>query len=123
MTRLLMLIATGGLLLTIAPPSPAGLNYDASKSNTGNFVVTPVGVFTPDEVLKITKMVDQADPRKLDEATVRGFLMQVNGTKQGSIKAIVIDHNPGGKTNNILLLADPKDADAARGALAGKRKY
>jgi hypothetical protein len=118
-----MLLVSCGLLITIAPHSSAGLNYNASKSNTGNIVVHPEGVFTADQVLRITKMVDQASPGKLDEAAVRGFLKQAAGSKEASIKAIVVERNPGGKGSSILLLADPKDVDTARGMVTGKRKY
>lgn len=121
MTRILMFVAAGGLLVTLAPRVSAVINYNASKSNTAT-VSYPVGVLTPSDVLRITKMIDKADPGSLNEAAVRQFLMQVNGKTQGGIKSIIVEHAPAGKSNTILLLADPKDEAQARQALPGKMK-
>jgi len=86
----------------------AGLNYNASKSNTGNIVVCSPAV-SGAQVATIMREIDRASA--LTEADVRGYLTKA-GVKQGVIAKIIIEQ-AGGKTT-VLLLDDPDDETKAR---------
>lgn len=122
MKRLLMLAAFGGLLFTLVPRSSAAINYNSSKSNTGN-ITYPPNVVTADQVLIIRKEIDKATPMALDEPAVRGAL-KTAGVKEGSVKTVIVERGQGGKGYSVLLLADPADEATARkaGGLPGRMK-
>jgi hypothetical protein len=110
MKQLLVLIAIAGLLLSAAV---AGLNYNASKSNTGHFAISyPTGV-TKAQVSAILSDLEKLG-KAPDEAAVQGMLKS-HAVSAALAKKIVIEPGNGGAT--ILLLADPADEAAARGAL------
>ena len=103
-------IASAGIVLAAAVSLFAGLNYNASKSNTGNIIVTPSSV-SGGQAAAILREIDKASA--LTEADVRGYLTKA-GVKPGAIAKIVIERT-GGKTT-VLLLDDPNDETKARSA-------
>ncbi|HML15533.1 MAG TPA: hypothetical protein VK419_00845 [Bryobacteraceae bacterium] len=118
MKRLLLTLgAMGVLLAAFAPRSFAGLNYNASKSNTGNIAVHPPSV-PPAQVAAILKYLDDKGSQA-NEAGLRKIL----GAQSDSIKAVKIEPGPNGKGVTVLLLADPGDEGAARGVVSGKRQH
>jgi hypothetical protein len=90
--------------------SAFGLNYNASKSNTGNIVVHPSSV-TEAQATAILAMIDK-ERQAPNQASIEEYL-KVTGVKQGSIKSIIVEPNQGKTT--VLLLADPSDEKNARG--------
>jgi hypothetical protein len=126
-----MIAAISGLLLTMPSRSSASINYNSSKSNSGNFVVS----YNPDVVTQaqakaILDDLDKKGQGAVDESTVK-FIMHAHGVLQGKIKKIIIESGKSGqKRVTILLLADPAEEAQARGAIdkmsgqsVGKRKY
>jgi hypothetical protein len=106
------LAATIAVLLAAAPSLSAfGLNYNASKSNTGNIVVHPSSV-TEAQATAILAMIDK-ERQAPSQASIEAYL-KAAGVKQGFIKSIIVEPNQG-KTN-VFLLADPSDEKNARGA-------
>jgi hypothetical protein len=131
MKGLLILGAISGLLLTIPSRSSAAVNYNSSKSNTGNFVIS----YNPDVVTQaqakaILDDLDKKGQGAVDESTVK-FIMHAHGVLQGKINKIIIEPpKRGQKGVTILLLADPADEAQARGAVdkssgqtSGKRMH
>ncbi len=115
MQRLLMLVAIGVLLTVAAPRSSAALNYNSSKSNTGNFVIAYTDPVTRAQADAILADLEKAG-RSPDETGVRGIL-STHGVQSDSIGKIIIDKGPSGsKGATILLLKDPGDENAARSA-------
>jgi type IV secretory pathway protease TraF len=104
----LSVIATTGIVLAAAVSLFAGLNYNASKSNTGNIIVTPPSV-GPAQAVVILREIDKASA--LTEADVRGYLTKA-GVKPGAIAKIVIEQVDGKTT--VLLLEKPDDETNAR---------
>ena len=99
-------------VLVAAPSLSAfGLNYNASKSNTGNIVVHPSSV-TEAQASAILAMIDK-ERQAPSQASIEGYL-KAAGVKQGSIKSIVVEPAQGKTT--VFLLADPSDEKNARGA-------
>ena len=86
----------------------AGLNYNASKSNTGNVVVHPSSV-SGAQAASIVREIDRTSA--VTETAVRGFLTKA-GVKPGVIARVVIEQ-AGGHTT-VLLLNDPADEAKAR---------
>lgn len=91
--------------------SAFGLNYNASKSNTGNIVVHPSSV-SEAQAAAVLADIDKGKQAPT-EAAVKGYLT-AHGVKAGMIKQIVIEQT-GGKTT-VLLLDAPGDLPNARGA-------
>jgi hypothetical protein len=116
MKRLLMLGIIGVLLAAFAPRSFASVNYNSSKSNTGNIVIS----YNPNQVTKAQAAAILADLEKsgpsAGEPDVRAVLTK-QGVTNDSIKSIVIIPAGNGKGSTILLLADPVDEKAARDAV------
>jgi len=96
-------IAMASVLLAAAVSLFAGLNYNASKSNTGNMIVHSSSV-SPAQAAAILREVDKASAPT--EADVRGYLTKAE-VKQEAIAKIVIERT-GGKTT-VLLLESPDD--------------
>ena len=103
-------IATAGIVALGAVSLFAGLNYNASKSNTGNIVVHSSSV-SGAQAASILRDIDKASAPT--EADVRGYLATA-GVKPGAIAKIVIEQT-GGKTT-VLLLDDAGDEGKARSA-------
>jgi len=101
-------IASAGIVLAAAVSLFAGLNYNASKSNTGNVIVTPPSVGSGQAAV-ILREIDEASAPT--EADVRGYLTKA-GVKPGVIAKIIIEQT-GGKTT-VLLLEKPDDETKAR---------
>ena len=109
MKPFLILLAVAGLLL-------AGLNYNASKSNTGNFVISyDSGIVTQAQASAILADLEKNAPKAIDESAVRSLLRK-HGVSADRIKKIVIE--PG----KILLLEDPADEARARAAAEPRPK-
>lgn len=105
-------LAVAIAVLVAAPSLSAfGLNYNASKSNTGNIVVHPSSV-TEAQATAILAMIDK-ERQAPSQASIEGYL-KATGVKQGSIKSIIVEPNQGKTT--VFLLADPGDEKNARGA-------
>lgn len=104
-------IALAFLLAAAAALAAFGLNYNASKSNTGNIVVHPTSVTEAQATAILASIEKGRQPPT--EAAIQGYV-KAAGVKQGVIKSILIEPNQGKST--VLLLADPGDAQAARGA-------
>jgi hypothetical protein len=102
---------TIAVLVAAASLSAFGLNYNASKSNTGNIVVHPSSV-TEAQASAILAMIDK-ERQAPSQASIEGYL-KAAGVKQGSIKSIVVEPAQGKTT--VFLLADPSDEKNARGA-------
>jgi hypothetical protein len=103
----LFVIAQVGAVLA-AVSALAAINYNSSKSNTGNIVVHSSSV-SGAQAAAILREIDKASA--LTEADVRGYLTKA-GLKPGAIAKIVIEQT-GGKTT-VLLLDDPADETKAR---------
>ena len=117
--RLSRILFTPGLLLAIAATLLAfGLNYNASKSNTGNFVLA----YSPDRLTAAQAAAVLNDMEKSgktpDEAFVRVVLQKQGGMKGAALQKIVITERTGtgGKGYTILLLEKPEDEATARAA-------
>ncbi len=106
-------IAGIGIALAAVSLWAFGLNYNASKSNTGNIVVYPESV-TGAQATALLAEVDKGKTAPT-EVTIKANLSK-NGVKQGVVKQIVIE-NTAGKTT-VLLLDDPADLTKARAAMA-----
>jgi len=109
----------GVLLAAVAVLCAFGLNYNASKSNTGNLVLT----YSSSRVSAAQASAVLAELEKAgktpDETTVRRIL-QKNGVQAEGIRKIVISgivHSGGGKGYGILLLEKPEDEAGARAAI------
>ena len=102
---------TIAVLMAAPSLSAFGLNYNASKSNTGNIVVHPSSV-TEAQASAILAMIDK-ERQAPSQASIEGYL-KAAGVKQGSIKSIVVEPAQGKTT--VFLLADPSDEKNARGA-------
>ena len=102
---------TIAVLVAASSLSAFGLNYNASKSNTGNIVVHPSSV-TEAQASAILAMIDK-ERQAPSQASIEGYL-KAAGVKQGSIKSIVVEPAQGKTT--VFLLADPNDEKNARGA-------
>lgn len=111
MKRFTLLLAAAALL------SAFGLNYNASKSNTGNIVVHPSNVSEAQASAVLASLDASRDTPT--EAAVRGHIAKA-GIKPGAIKRIIIERNAQGKSN-VLLLADPGDEAPARTSLSRSR--
>jgi hypothetical protein len=106
------------LLVLAATLSAFAVNYNASKSNTGNIVI----VYSPDRVTQVQATAVLAQLEKLgaapDEAAMREILkkqgVQADGIKQIVVTAIA--SNAGSKAYGILLLEKAEDEAAAREA-------
>jgi hypothetical protein len=106
------LAAATAVLLVAAPALSAfGLNYNASKSNTGNIVVQPSSV-TGAQAMAVLAMIDK-EHQAPSQASIEAYL-KAAGVKPGTIKSIIIEPNQGRTT--VYLLADPGDEKNARGA-------
>jgi hypothetical protein len=106
------LAAAIAVLLVAVPSLPAfALNYNSSKSNTGNIVVHPPLV-TEAQANAILAMIDK-ERQAPSQASIEAYL-KAAGVKQGSIKSIIVEPNQGKTT--VFLLADPSDEKNARGA-------
>lgn len=95
----------------------AGLNYNASKSNTGNIIVTPESV-TAAQASAILAELEKSG-KTPDEEAVRGAAAK-HGIPKGVIKKIGvtgITTAGGSKGYGITLLADPADEDRAKAEL------
>jgi len=95
----------------------AGLNYNASKSNTGNIMVTPESV-TAAQVSAIQADLEKSG-KTPDEEAVRAAAAK-HGVPKGLIKKVVITgitSGGGSKGYGITLLADPADEAVAKAAL------
>ena len=101
---MIAVLAAGAVCL-----SAFGLNYTASKSNTGNIVVHSPAV-SEAQAAAILAEIDKSKQAP-SEAAVRGYLKKT-GVKQGAIKTIVVE-TTGGKTT-VLLLDDPADLTKAK---------
>lgn len=107
--------ASAVLLVAAVSVSAFGLNYNASKSNTGNVVVQPSSV-TGAQAMAILAMIDKTMIDKKGGAPTQDSIqsyLKAAGVKPGTIKSIVIEPGQAGKTT-VLLLDAPGDADKAR---------
>ena len=111
MNHRVSITAVGLLLVAAATLCAFGLNYNASKSNTGNIVVHPDSVSEAQASAILAAIEKNHQPPT--EAAVQGYA-KAAGVKPGVIKSIIIESNQG-KTS-VLLLADPADEKTARGA-------
>ena len=107
-----------GVLLT-GLTSFAGLNYNASKSNTGNIIVTPEFVTTA-QASAILAEIEKAG-KTPDEPAVRAAMTK-SGVSSARIAKIMIHNSTTGvsnrKTYSIMLLDDPSSEAAANAAVA-----
>jgi type IV secretory pathway protease TraF len=101
-------ITRAGIVAVAAVSLFAGLNYNASKSNTGNIVVHSSSV-SGAQAASILREIDKASAPT--EADVRGYLTKA-GVKPGAIAKIVIETTDGKTT--VLLLDDAGDESKAR---------
>lgn len=97
------------LLASAAALSAFAINYNSSKSNSGNIVVAPPSV-TGAQANAILASIDKSRGTPT-EASIRA-LLTATGVKQGAIKSIVIEQNQGKTT--VLLLENSTDETAAR---------
>jgi hypothetical protein len=104
--------AIGVVLAAAGALSAFAINYNSSKSNSGNIVVHSPTV-TETQAAAILASLDKSRQAPT-EAAIQGFI-KAAGVKQGAIKAIIIEPNQG-KTN-VLLLDDPADEKTARAAM------
>jgi hypothetical protein len=117
MTRLFILGGICGLLLAMPSPCSAGVNYNSSKSNTGNFVLT----YSPDVVsgaqaAAILGDLDKTGAQVMDETTLRGIL-KTHGVRNDHIRKIIIEPVKSGRQDGaIFLLENPRDEAQARSA-------
>ncbi len=118
MTHRLSILRIGALAAIPLSLFAFGLNYNASKSNTGNICVHPTSV-SEAQAAKILAEVDKGS-QPPTEASVRAILT-ATGIKQGSFKSIIIEPNSSTHKFTILLLANPTDEKAARSAIAPAR--
>jgi hypothetical protein len=91
--------------------SAFGLNYNASKSNTGNYVLVHTSTVTEAQAAAILAEMEKSH-RTPTEAALRS-LMTAKGVKQGTMKLIIEQQD--GK-NVVLMLDDPSEEKKARGA-------
>lgn len=106
-----LLAAAIAVLVAASSLSAFAVNYNSSKSNSGNIVVHPPSV-TEAQATAILAMIDK-ERGAPSQASIEGYL-KVTGVKQGSIKSIIVEPNQGKTT--VFLLADPSDEKNARGA-------
>jgi len=117
MRRLFILGGTCALLLTLASPCSAAINYNSSKSNSGNFVLT----YSPNaasgaQAAAILGDLDKMGARVLDESTLRGIL-KTHGARTDHIRKIIIEPVKNGRPDGaIFLLENPTDEAQARSA-------
>lgn len=106
-------LAIGVLLAGVVSLVAFGLNYNASKSNTGNIIVTPDYV-TKAQAAAILAEVEKTG-KTPDEAAVR-TVMTRHGVPSDRIKKVVIGitSSGGSKGYGIMLLDDPANEGAAR---------
>jgi hypothetical protein len=119
MRSLFRAIAAGFALISAL--SAFGLNYNASKSNTGNFTLS-----YPDEVLSQAQAAAVlAEFDKIGQAPTEAVVRQIL-TKQGvaatRVKAVRVmsygmTASGGHKGYGIMLLEDPADEETARTSL------
>ena len=119
MKSLIRAIGAGFALMSSL--SAFGLNYNASKSNTGNFTLSyPDGVLSQAQAAGVLAEFDKTGQAPT-EAVVRQIL-----TKQGvaatRVKTVVITSygmtaSGGHKGYGIMLLEDPADEATARASL------
>ena len=123
MKRFLMLAAIGGVLTMTAPRASAGLNYSASKSNTGNFSIAYHNqLVSADQAAAVLNDLDKMGRRALDETALRGILKS-HGVPADRIRKIVIEPGKSGRSGGtILLLANPQDEAQARDSIGGLDK-
>jgi hypothetical protein len=118
MKSLLGLSAVGFVLA--ASLSAFGLNYNASKSNTGNFTLSyPDDVLSRAQAAAVLVELDKAD-KAPNEAVVRQILTKqgVQASRVKTVRVIAITSGGGSKGYGIMLLEDPADEATARAALA-----
>ncbi len=95
----------------------AGLNYNASKSNTGNIIVTPESV-TAAQASAILADLEKSG-KTPDEEAVRAAAAK-HGVPKGVIKKVIvtgITSGGGSKGYGITLLAEPGDEGVAKAEL------
>lgn len=109
------IVAAMGMALAVVSLYAFGLNYNASKSNTGNIVVHPTSV-SDGQAAAILADLDKGKQAPT-EASVKQY-MKAHGVQQGAIKQIVIE-NTGGKTT-VILLDDPGDLVKARAVIPAR---
>ncbi|HTS77447.1 MAG TPA: hypothetical protein VMG40_14645 [Bryobacteraceae bacterium] len=98
-----------------------GLNYNASKSNTGNIILTaPEGALTQAQVGAILSELDKSKTAPT-EAAVRQVLAK-QGVPANRFKKVLITTAGGSKGYGIMLLADPQDEATARVAMGTQYK-
>jgi hypothetical protein len=133
MKRLLMIGTIGAVILVVAPcVCIAGLNYNASKSNTGYFVVSyDVNIITLAQAGAILTDLEKekAEGQPVDEDGVRE-VMRKQGVQNDHVKKIIIETEASGKSTTILLLSRREDENAGRAAVevltgqpSGKRQH
>jgi hypothetical protein len=110
MRRLLQVSAIASLLVGMASGAYAATTVKSAKSNSSDKVAV-YDTMTPTEATAFLAGWDKIPLGSTNEATVRGILQKVLGTKAGSIKTIVIQSNR--KPPRVILLGDPNNAPAA----------
>ncbi|GEM_PF-6552371 len=91
----------------------AAINYNSSKSNTGNIALAYPSTVTAAQAAAVLSEIEKSG-KAPTETTVRSILT-AKGIKQGGFKVIIEQKD---NKTTILLLADPADEKAARAAAA-----
>jgi hypothetical protein len=114
------LLGTSVVGLAVAVSLSAfGLNYNASKSNTGNFTLSyPDDVLSRAQAAAVLAELDKAG-KAPTEAVVRQILTQqgVSASRVKTIRVIGITSAGGSKGYGIMLLENPDDEATARASL------
>jgi hypothetical protein len=100
------------MIATLVATSAFALNYNSSKSNTGNIVIAYPSTVSDAQAAGALAELEKTHQTPT-EAAVRPILT-AKGVKQGGMKIIIEQKD--GKTN-ILLLADQNDEQKARAAI------
>jgi len=115
MKRLLMLGAIGVLLAAFALSVSAAPKYSATKSSTGDFVLSYSDLVSLAQAGAVLADLEKPD-QPTDEPGVRDVLKN-QGVPNDHIRKIIIEPGPSGKGATILLLIEPADEKAARKAI------
>ena len=103
-------IDVAGILLALCLSVSAGLNYNASKSNTGNIVLAHTSTVSEAQASAVLAELDKSRQTP-SESALRNSLTKA-GVKQVTKMKIIVESKDG-KTI-VLLLDDPGDEKNAR---------
>jgi hypothetical protein len=117
MKPLVRAIAAGFALMSSL--SAFSINYNSSKSNTGNFTLSyPDGVLSQAQATAVLAEFDKAGQAPT-EAVVRQILTKqgVAASRVKAVRVIGMTSGGGSKGYGIMLLEDPADEATARTSL------